>query len=456
MPPRPRPCNKVEAALPHRHGAREERDERVEEAGIDTRHATGDTRVSKCRNVVARVAGRMSRVMPSFRREGGRAMSEWKKVRLGDVCDVINGRAYSLPELLDDGKYRILRVGNFFTSDRWYYSDMELPSEKYCEKGDLLFAWSASFGPLIWDGEKVIYHYHIWKLLPDEKLIDKKWLYFWLLHSCSTLTSSVHGSVMAHMTKSEMEDSMIPLPPLPAQRKIAAVLGALDDKIENNRKICANLEAQAQAIFRSWFVDFEPFGGKMPNGWKMGKLGDVAIYRQGKIAANELTPETYYSTENMLPDKQGLMPATSLPQIGEVPACEKGDVLISNIRPYFKKICFSWSHGGHSPDVLCLAAKNDNMRYWLYRQLWDDAFFAYVMSSTKGTKMPRGDKEQILAYGMAIPNENDVARFNAVIEPMCESIVHKGFESRALAALRDALLPKLMSGEIDVEKVEVA
>ncbi len=176
---------------------------------------------------------------------------------------------------------------------------------------------------------------------------------------------------------------------------------------------------------------------------------------QGKIAANELTAETYYSTENMLSDKQGLMPAISLPQIGEVPMCEKGDVLISNIRPYFKKICFSWSHGGHSPDVLCLAAKNDNMRYWLYRQLWDDAFFAYVMSSAKGTKMPRGDKEQILAYDMAIPNENDVARFNAVIEPMCESIVHKGFESRSLATTRDALLPKLMSGEIAVEKVEV-
>ena len=264
------------------------------------------------------------------------------------------------------------------------------------------------------------------------------------------------GTTMPSINSSIMGDVPIEFPPLPTQRKIAAVLGALDDKIENNRKICANLEAQVQAIFKSWFVDFEPFGGKMPQGWKMGKLGDVAIYRQGKIAANELTAETYYSTENMLPDKQGLMPATSLPQIGEVPVCEKGDVLISNIRPYFKKICFSWSHGGHSPDVLCLAAKNDNMRYWLYRQLWDDAFFAYVMSSAKGTKMPRGDKEQILAYGMAIPNENDVARFNAVIEPMCESIVSKGIESRALAATRDALLPKLMSGEIDVEKVKVA
>ena len=259
------------------------------------------------------------------------------------------------------------------------------------------------------------------------------------------------GTTMPSINSSIMGDVPIEFPPLPTQRKIAAVLGALDDKIENNRKICANLEAQAQAIFKSWFVDFEPFGGKMPSGWKIGKLGDVAFYRQSKITADELTAETYFSTENMLANKQGLIPATSLPQNGDVPACEKGDVLISNIRPYFKKICFSWSRGGHSPDVLCLTAKNTSMRYWLYRQLWDDAFFAYVMSSAKGTKMPRGDKEQILAYNMAIPKESDMAKFNAVIGPMCESIVSKVTESRALAETRYALLPKLMSGEIDVE-----
>ena len=74
----------------------------------------------------------------------------------------------------------------------------------------------------------------------------------------------------------------IDFPSLPTQRKIAAVLSSLDDKIENNRKICANLEAQAQAIFKSWFVDFEPFGGKMPQGWKMGKLGDVADITMGQ------------------------------------------------------------------------------------------------------------------------------------------------------------------------------
>ena len=80
------------------------------------------------------------------------------------------------------------------------------------------------------------------------------------------------------------------LPPLPTQRKIAAVLGALDDKIENNRKICANLEAQAQAIFKSWFVDFEPFGGKMPQGWKITSIYDFAHHRPTQTKHHRMTP----------------------------------------------------------------------------------------------------------------------------------------------------------------------
>ena len=89
---------------------------------------------------------------------------------LKDVCEVINGRAYSQQELLSEGKYRVLRVGNFFSNDSWYYSDLELEDKYYCENGDLLYAWSASFGPHIWDEEKVIYHYHIWKMNCGERL----------------------------------------------------------------------------------------------------------------------------------------------------------------------------------------------------------------------------------------------------------------------------------------------
>ncbi len=88
----------------------------------------------------------------------------WYKKKLGEVCELVNGRAYRKPELLSEGKYKVLRVGNFFTNEHWYYSDLELEDKKFCDDGDLLYAWSASFGPQVWTGEKVIFHYHIWKV----------------------------------------------------------------------------------------------------------------------------------------------------------------------------------------------------------------------------------------------------------------------------------------------------
>ena len=96
----------------------------------------------------------------------------WEWVRLGNALEVINGRAYKKHEMLDSGT-PLLRVGNLFTSNEWYYSDLELEPNKYIDSGDLIYAWSASFGPFIWDGGKVIYHYHIWKL----EIFDERSLY---------------------------------------------------------------------------------------------------------------------------------------------------------------------------------------------------------------------------------------------------------------------------------------
>lgn len=160
--------------------------------------------------------------------------NEWKASKLADVVRIINGRAYSKEELLSEGKYRVLRVGNFFTNDSWYYSDLELDAEKYCENGDLLYAWSASFGPKIWDGEKVIYHYHIWKVQPSE-LIDKMFLYYWLqsYQLTSQVMSRLHGTTMVHITKGIMESTTISFPPIEKQQIIASKLSDLYTKCES-------------------------------------------------------------------------------------------------------------------------------------------------------------------------------------------------------------------------------
>lgn len=174
---------------------------------------------------------------------------EWEAMRLSDVCTLINGRAYKQNELLSKGKYKILRVGNFFTNDSWYFSDMELDPNKYAYKGDLLYAWSASFGPRFWTGDKVIYHYHIWKIC-NLRGINQQYLYFFLDYDASLLQRDTQGGTMHHITKENMEKRFIPVPPLAEQRKIAEVLGVWDEAIEKQARLIEKLALRKRALMQ--------------------------------------------------------------------------------------------------------------------------------------------------------------------------------------------------------------
>ncbi|MBL7691446.1 MAG: N-6 DNA methylase [Flavipsychrobacter sp.] len=166
--------------------------------------------------------------------------SEYDFVEIGQVCRVINGRAYKQEELLDKGKYLVLRVGNFFTNKNWYYSNLELPEDKYCDNGDLLYAWSASFGPRIWEGGKVIYHYHIWKLQPNCDKLLKMYLYYLLLDNSSQEKEESRGSTMLHLTKEGFEKREIPLPPLEIQQQIVAEIEGYQKIIDGAKQVVNN------------------------------------------------------------------------------------------------------------------------------------------------------------------------------------------------------------------------
>ena len=247
----------------------------------------------------------------------------------------------------------------------------------------------------------------------------------------------------------------INLPSLEIQKMIASILLSIDEKIELNNKINENLEQQAQAIFKSWFVDFEPFGGVMPDDWRMGTLSEICDYSKDKVDIDDLTLDTYYSTENMQPNRQGAVQATTLPTIKQTTACKKGDVLISNIRPYFKKILYCFSDCGCSTDVLCFVPNKTDYSAFLYCALYADKFFDYMVTGSKGTKMPRGDKQQIMVYPICIPSAEYIEKFNQAVAPMLETVYTNRIEANNLANLRDTLLPKLMNGEIDVSAVEI-
>lgn len=169
----------------------------------------------------------------------------WEVKKLKEVSTLINGRAYKQDELLNEGKYKVLRVGNFFTNGNYYYSNLELGEDKYCDFGDLLFAWSASFGAFVWQGEKVIYHYHIWKVLYDASILNIQYYRFLLNAMTSFFMKDVHGIGMVHLTKEGMEQYILPLPPLSLQQSFAAKI----ESIEKQKAAISQSIAETQKLF---------------------------------------------------------------------------------------------------------------------------------------------------------------------------------------------------------------
>lgn len=162
--------------------------------------------------------------------ELGEIPAGWEVVPQGSAATFFNGRAYKLTEWEETGT-PVIRLQNLTGSgDKYYYSNLVLPEHQYVLKGDLLFMWSATFGPYIWWGDKAIYHYHIWKIECSERL-DKGFMYYSLLRLTTAMKGKTHGSTMMHLTKAGMEKNPMVLPPIEEQVRIAEVLSSVDSKI---------------------------------------------------------------------------------------------------------------------------------------------------------------------------------------------------------------------------------
>ncbi|MCE2058526.1 restriction endonuclease subunit S [Streptococcus thermophilus] len=178
---------------------------------------------------------------------------DWEERKLGEVATFLNGRAYKQDELLDSGKYKVLRVGNFYTNDSWYYSNMELDDKYYIDKGDLVYTWSATFGPHIWSGEKVIYHYHIWKV-ELSKFLDRNFTLQLLEADKERLLSSTNGSTMIHVTKGDMESKIVSIPNIDEQKQIGSFFKQLDDTIALHQRKLDLLKEQKKGFLQKMFV----------------------------------------------------------------------------------------------------------------------------------------------------------------------------------------------------------
>lgn len=261
----------------------------------------------------------------------------WPMVKLSEVATIINGRAYKQHEMLDKGKYPLMRVGNFFSNREWYYSDLELPERQYCDNGDLLYAWSASFGPRIWDGGKVIYHYHIWKVELNEKLVDKKYLYYALQRDVEFIKKEQgSGSTMVHVTKSAMENRLIPLPPLAEQKRIAAILDKADAIRRKRQQAIQLADDFLRAVFLQMFGD--PVTN--PKGWEVKPLkdvlksissgwsanGDSRPCEEGELGVLKISAVT---SGTFIPTENKAVKVSDIPSSKKLVFPKKGDMLFS-------------------------------------------------------------------------------------------------------------------------------
>ena len=248
-----------------------------------------------------------SKVVPNVRFKG--FTDDWKQRKLGEVATFINGRAYSQDELQNSGKYKVLRVGNFYTNDSWYFSDMELDEKYYAKDGDLLYTWSATFGPHIWHGDKVIYHYHIWKV-ELSNILEKRFAVQLLEQDKDKILSDKNGSTMVHITKSGMEQKKVLLPPsIKEQANIGEYFSSIDHLITLHQQKITLLTKLKKAMLEKMFpkkgsvIPEFRFNG-FANAWEQRKLGDIADVT--KLAGFEFTEHVVYSDEGNIIALRGL------------------------------------------------------------------------------------------------------------------------------------------------------
>lgn len=403
---------------------------------------------------------------------------DWTIYKQGEIATFINGRAYKNSEFKDSGT-PIIRIQNLKGEDsgKVVYSDLHLDDDKYIEHGDLIYAWSATFGPYIWRGPRSIYHYHIWKIKCNEGL-DKNFFYYKLMHISNRIATQGTGSIFSHITKNLMENQEIGIPFLDEQKSISNILSSLDSKIELNNAINKNLEEMAQALFKRWFLDFEfpnengePYkssGGEfeeselglIPKGWKISILSEIC-----KLSIDSLNKHDNWEVINYL--DTGNITNNNINQIqtlnskeDKIPSRAKkkikpNDIVYSTVRPnqrHYGLIKEPVQNMVVSTGFAVLTSNGNVPNDFIYLWLTQEAITQHLQTIAENSTStyPSIKPNDILALKLVIPKTGVINLFCNTVEKIHTIILKNQKNNEILSSLRDTLLPKLMSGEIRV------
>ncbi|MEY4809235.1 MAG: hypothetical protein RLZZ206_3624, partial [Cyanobacteriota bacterium] len=291
------------------------------------------------------------------------------------------------------------------------------------------------------------------------------------------------GAVFESLRCADIPEFAIPVPSVAEQKAIAHILGTLDDKIELNRKTNETLEAMAKALFKSWFVDFDPVRAKaegrstglpaeisdlfpdlfedselreIPCGWRVGSLDQIGINPRETAKPGEMNSSDRYIGLEHMPRE-----SICLGESGQAEDLEsnknrfkQGDLLFGKLRPYFKKTGYAQFHGVCSTDIVVVRKKGDYGVGFICCFLASDPFIDFTVAASSGTRMPRSSWKDMCEIPFAIPSKILLRKFDNQFCSTINKITSNCILSASLAALRDALLPKLISGELRIPDAE--
>lgn len=392
------------------------------------------------------------------------SMSEWKEYRLGDLCyKVCSGgtpkstcssyyEGGTIPWLntKEINYNRIFETESHITEDGLNHS-----SAKWIDSNAVVVAmYGATAGRVAIAKVPMTTNQACCNLMIDSSKADYNFIYYYLSNSYKYLLSMANGAAQQNLNAQIIKDLFISLPSLDEQRSIASILSSLDSKIENNRKICANLETQAQALFKHWFIDFAPFKdgkfvkselGMIPEGWRVGSILDIAeLYDYQRKPLSSMEREDmkgdypYYGATSIMDYIDKYIFDGTYVLMGE-----DGSVVKDNGCPYLQYV---WGKFWPNNHAHVMQGKNGFSTEMLYCFLSKTDVRSIVTGAVQ-MKISQRSMSHLLTV---IPSKSVCGDYNRIIRPLFDLIKSTKEENDRLSTLRDTLLPKLMSGEIKV------
>ncbi|MBO4639091.1 MAG: restriction endonuclease subunit S [Treponema sp.] len=367
-------------------------------------------------------------------------MTEWKECKLGDFIELHRGYDLTKNSIIP-GNYPVVCS----TSIMGYHNEYKVKAP------GVVIGRSGTLGEVqyididFWPHNTSLY-------VSDFKGNNPKFVKYFLQKFGTGNVGS--GSAVPTLNRNHIQSLTITIPPLETQKKIAKILSSLDDKIENNNKINTNLEQQAQALFKSWFIDFDPFGGKMPAGWKMGKLSEIAEITMGQSPDGKSYNEDGIGTVFYQGRAEfGIrFPTRRLFTTEPKRMAKKFDTLMSVRAPV--------GDTNIANEDCCigrgLAAihSNDNHQSFIHYTVLALRSQLDVFNG-EGTVFGCINRDALNNMEVVIPSKSDLDKFEQIVASLDADIFNRSEENRNLTNLRDTLLPKLMSGEIEVDSVQI-